>query len=374
MDLLTDDYRRTFESGDIETIEEAISHWTFKSDLELFRALRNAAENDYGQTKSIGEYLRRLFFAGEAIIESESLPEVLGIFGSSCKSLSFQSDSSEIDFSLIESLVSLEELKLTLPSCKSISGNWSNLQKLRRIEIYGPEILHIPDIDFQKITDFKLSHTSIESLPNHFWVSKSLLSIGLHQNLVLTTDIDPHWPSLEEFSLSGNRNLSTSTLLKASPNTEKIIIGSDYSENIVFPEIEFLNLTYLEIFSSKGVKSLEVNFESIPRLSVLKCTHTGIRDIPNSICQCRELTCLDFYSSPIQTIPDCIGNLLDLEELNLGNTELTTFPMSLAKLGKLAVLNLPKSFNPKYLEEDDVKKNLLSSLKGEIPQCFFSFV
>jgi len=135
--------------------------------------------------------------------------------------------------------------------------------------------------------------------------------------------------------------------------------GCTFDENMDYTNLKYLkNLTnlYLDTIFIKGEDEKKLN------------------ELPESICQLKNLKKLILYRNDITTIPKCIENLKNLEELDFNLNKLTSIPKEISNLTKLRVLSLdgnkletlPEEFGElTKLEELSLLGNKFSSLPDE---------
>ncbi|MDT9340675.1 leucine-rich repeat domain-containing protein [Trichodesmium erythraeum 21-75] len=72
----------------------------------------------------------------------------------------------------------------------------------------------------------------------------------------------------------------------------------------------------------------------------LDLSNQGLRSIPESVFEDRDLTSLDLSMNQLRTIPKSISQLSNLTELDLSMNQLRTIPKSISQLSNLTVLDL----------------------------------
>jgi len=130
-------------------------------------------------------------------------------------------------------------------------------------------------------------------------------------------------------------------------------------ENISISGYIISQTTLNDLSSLTKVKSIDFNrcrfneglnfskFKNNKNLTTLSFSRfreeRGLVDIPESLCQLKQLKTLHLSDNQLTTIPKCIKNLSNLEELDLLYNSIKSLPNELSKLTKLKSLDLQQN-------------------------------
>ncbi|KAK9018055.1 hypothetical protein V6N11_001043 [Hibiscus sabdariffa] len=190
-------------------------------------------------------------------------------------------------------------------------ANLSNLIKLEHLYISGMHIKELLDsiamYGLTKLKHIDIKEKSLEELP---------YSIG-------------HLENLSYLDISGTADEFCFKFKDVSPlqNPERVlnlsfILGPDHNWNkIAALSRKKVLRTFLPLSSTekKPLEAFEELFPTENYLHVLSLSMYEVSELPNSICDSKQLRYFDFSDTNIQSLPERVGKLCNLKTLKLSN-------------------------------------------------------
>ncbi|MDE5124397.1 MAG: leucine-rich repeat domain-containing protein, partial [Trichodesmium sp. St19_bin1] len=141
----------------------------------------------------------------------------------------------------------------------------------------------------------------------------------------------------EEFGDGEEVKLGNEKFLLIHPVIKKFL--AEFPSEDENSSVETISEKKLDL-SNQGLRSIPESVFEDRDLTSLDLSMNQLRTIPKSISQLSNLTELDLSMNQLRTIPKSISQLSNLKELNLSGNQLITIPESISQLSNLTVLDL----------------------------------
>lgn len=313
----------------------------------------------------------------------------------------------------ITKIRSLRILDLSLNDLEKLPETFGNidlekdaygLDKLKVINLKGNRINSLPQNigNLKKIENFVLTNYTYtqENVREIFNMSLKCLKIKKFNSESFASDMKP-MKSLQKLVILSRRLRYFPDILEELTGLKTLIIRNTHVKQIfslekltLLEHIEIrnnchlksipkglenlINLIYLHIENSTMIKSLPENIGNLKSLKVLNIKKNGIRRLPSSIGDLRDLRELLAYCNySLDALPYSLGNLKNLERLELGGNAIHGILPSFTHLAALRVCNicsnsiskLPDDFgNLSMLRNLSISFNTLYKLPASMEQ------
>ena len=166
------------------------------------------------------------------------------------------------------------------------------------------------------------------------------------------------------------------------PNLDTLDVTDNSLRELPEALMRCTQLTILRC-SKNALRRLPKNFELLAQLEVLEFSHNYVRRLPTTIVNCTRLKVLKCDHNELVELPVDMGIFTELEELSISRNKISNMPSSIATLQKLKLvsfrlnplLNVPPDFPEeatvlreylRYLQEDPVpNKSIKLVLVGQ---------
>lgn len=250
----------------------------------------------------------------------------------------------------ISRLTTLQALNLANNRIEELSPELGRLTQLTALDLRGnplqPHLTNIAealdDLALVKLCDVRgdkldLSYCFLSSVPEEIrWHSQSLTQLKLPHNEITSL---PEW--IDEMKVLGTVVMD-SNLLEQVPQAlltlPKLVILMISDNKIVsLPDnIDVAQRLQALMLPGNSIPSLPPSIGKLADLKAISLASNALTTIPEEIGNCSSLRLLDFSNNEIEVIPDSIGSLQKLKALKMANNKLAKIPAGLADLQTLA--------------------------------------
>ena len=235
--------------------------------------------------------------------------------------------------SFIDTLVNLETLLLTGNTLEDLPASLANLPKLK---------------------DLRLTSNCLTQVPKVLLQLPTLRELYLNRNPFESEIVFPSiWKSLKCISIENCNQKTVSPTINLLTGLKCLDLGGNFW-------VELPSLDGFDRLDGLTIDNMKTPLPALPEtvanftlsLTFLSCFNSGLRHVPEWICDFRLLETLHLGYNELKEIPSNIGKLRRLELLGLCQNKITRIPKSMALiqgLRKLLVSNNPIEFFPRAL-------------------------
>ena len=248
----------------------------------------------------------------------------------------------------LQSLRSVEELRLANNYIKSIKGNvLKSSNSLRFVDLSNNRLSNLPEDLFSTAKELKrinLSNNTISRLPRNLFKSQSksleVLELSGNQLITLSAPLLSNLQSLTSLDLSHNEltSIDSSSALRGLSSLQSLKLGHNQLTRLPTLNLPSLRSLVLSHNNFRGRLSPSRIFSKLPVLSHLLLDNNAIEDLPKQLfMNSTKVTVLDLSHNKLKgDIPSCVSDLTSLQSFDISENFLNLWtPLSLPALWRL---------------------------------------